>query len=190
MTSIPTTQEYSNSLLSIFPVEIFYLIIQQINDHKTFKSISQTCKLFNQICQEPKIQNNSKEKMRFKIIIPESSYSCFKKEYFILPNQWRHGEYKSWYNNGQLLQHYFCKDGKREGAYKNWYSINGQLREYYFYKDGKKEGECKSWHYNAQLRIHCFYKDDKLEGEYKEWDKYGRILKYCSYKDNYEKIKL
>ena len=52
----------------------------------------------------------------------------------------KEGEYKSWYENGQLCIECVYKNGKREGKYKWWYK-NGQLLEEHVYK----EDECKQW---------------------------------------------
>jgi len=148
--AIIIAQEHTSSLLSILPIEIIYLIIEKISDPKTFQSTNQTCKLFNQICRDPKIQNNAKEKMKRKII---TKIFILTQEYFILPNGSKHGEFKSRYHNGQLRRHYF-------------------------YKDNKLEGECKEWHRNGQLRRHYFYKDNKLEGKSIEWDRNGQLREH------------
>ncbi len=47
------------------------------------------------------------------------------------------GEYKSWYENGQLWEHcFFNKNGNMEGEYKSWYK-NGKLYRHYLYKNGE-----------------------------------------------------
>ena len=91
------------------------------------------------------------------------------------------GEYKSWYNNGQLECHYFYKDGKLHGEYKSWYN-NGQPGSHYFYKDGKLRGEYKSWYDNGQPGSHYFYKNGRLHGEYKNWHDNGQLERHCFYK--------
>ena len=68
------------------------------------------------------------------------------------------GEYKKWYSNGQLWQHYFYKNGKLDGEQKCWYE-NGHLLEHSFYKNGEFDGEYKYWYLNGQLMVHCFYKN-------------------------------
>ncbi len=72
----------------------------------------------------------------------------------------REGEYKRWYDNGQLAEHCFYKDDKREGELKEWHR-NGLLYRCFFYKNGKREGEYREWRNNGQLQDHCFYKHDK-----------------------------
>ena len=60
-------------------------------------------------------------------------------------------ERKSWYENGQLQEQTFYRNGKLEGECKSWYE-NGQLQVQAFYRDGKEEGERKLWYENGQLR--------------------------------------
>ena len=76
------------------------------------------------------------------------------------------GEYKSFYENGKLLEHCFYKGGKLNGEYK-WFWANGKLEEHCFYKDGELDGEYKSFRDNGKLEEHCFYKDGELIKEVK-----------------------
>ena len=68
-----------------------------------------------------------------------------------------HGEFKVWYENGQLSFEDYYKDGKLDGESKSWYE-NGQLRYQQFYKDGKVYGEHKNWYENGQLFYHRIIK--------------------------------
>jgi len=70
---------------------------------------------------------------------------------------------KYWYENGQLREEFYYKNGKRDGDYKIWYT-NGQLAEECFYKNGEKDGTYKYWHENGQLREECYYKNGELDG--------------------------
>jgi antitoxin component YwqK of YwqJK toxin-antitoxin module len=76
----------------------------------------------------------------------------------------------------------FYEDGKKEGEYKSWYD-NGQLYTQGLYKDGKKEGEHKIWHDNGQLYTQGLYKDGKKEGEHKIWYRDGQLFTQGLYKD-------
>ena len=92
------------------------------------------------------------------------------------------GEYKRWFSNCQLQNHCYYKEGKLEEEYKRWWS-NGQLQNHCYYKEGKLEGEYKRWWSNGQLEIHCYYKEGKLEGEYKSWFYNGQLYIHCYYKE-------
>ena len=69
------------------------------------------------------------------------------------------GKYKSWYDNGQVMQQFFYKNGKENGEHKQWYE-DGQPWQYCFYKNGYYDGEYKSW-FGDNREIHCFYKNGK-----------------------------
>ena len=47
----------------------------------------------------------------------------------------KHGEYKSWRDNGQLRVHCFFVNGRFHGEFKWWYE-NDQIREHRFYVNG------------------------------------------------------
>ena len=79
------------------------------------------------------------------------------------------GEFKEWWENGNLCVQLFCKGGKQNGECKKW-DDNGQLWLHCFYKDGIKDGEYKRWE-NGKPAEQCFYKDGKRDGEYKSWYK-------------------
>jgi len=79
------------------------------------------------------------------------------------------------YNN---LEHYFLnKNDVYEGEYKSWYE-NGQLCEHSFYVDGDLHGEFKSWHENGQLSEHDFYENGDLHGEIKRWRENGELIEH------------
>ena len=68
-----------------------------------------------------------------------------------------------------------------EGEYKAWWE-NGQLLNHCFYKNNKKVGEYKVWHSNGQLYKHCFHiDDDTYRGKYKKWDNSGKLKEYKIY---------
>ena len=55
-----------------------------------------------------------------------------------------HGEYKTWYANGQIECHCYCFRNRIEGEFNSWYE-NGQIMEQSVYKDGLKDGLSKEW---------------------------------------------
>jgi len=70
------------------------------------------------------------------------------------------GEYKMWYDGGQLYLHNCYKNGKLNGEYKSWYK-NGQLHSHSHYKNGTLNGEYKRWYDDGKISEHCFFKDGK-----------------------------
>ncbi len=86
----------------------------------------------------------------------------------------KEGEYKAFWDNGNLLIQSYYKEGKLEGKCKMWHrgeegQSKGQLNLYTYWKEGKKEGEHKSWFDNGKLNLQCYYKEGKLDGEFKQW---------------------
>lgn len=84
------------------------------------------------------------------------------------------GEYKCWYDNGQLYEQSFYRNGKLEGERKAWYE-NGQIWSSEFYKNGKADGRCISWYGNGQIIIRSFFRDGKHDGKRNYWRADGQI---------------
>jgi antitoxin component YwqK of YwqJK toxin-antitoxin module len=70
------------------------------------------------------------------IELPDGHYESSKREFTVV-NGKLEGEFKDWWENGQLFVQSFYKDGKEHGEYKRWYS-NGQPWAHCTYKDGKR----------------------------------------------------
>jgi antitoxin component YwqK of YwqJK toxin-antitoxin module len=69
------------------------------------------------------------------IELPDGHYKNSYRE-FTLVNGKLHGEFKRWFDNGQLNIHYTFKKGELHGEYKEWWS-NGELHEHRVYKHGE-----------------------------------------------------
>ena len=75
-------------------------------------------------------------------------------------------EFKEFWSNGQIYAHYFeDENGKKHGEYKSWWE-NGTLSVHCHYKNGKLHGEYKWWLKDGTLYEHCYYKNDKLIKNY------------------------
>jgi antitoxin component YwqK of YwqJK toxin-antitoxin module len=107
--------------------------------------------------------------------------------YFVDESGKKQGEYKEWYDNGQLATHCYYVDGKLHGEYKEWYS-NGQTWVHCYYADGNRHGESKSWYSNGQTWVHCYYVDGNRHGECKAWWTNGQLATHCYYVDGKEVI--
>ena len=107
------------------------------------------------------------------------------------------GKYISFYENGNKLQEGQYKNGKKDGAWKEW-SKHGSLiteqnckaledetcfiKSWYGkdrlegkYKGGLREGVWKRWHENGQIKEEKFYKGGKLFS-YKYFDEKGNLI--------------
>ena len=58
-------------------------------------------------------------------------------EYWLNDKGQYHGEYKWWYENGQLSEHCFCVNDLLHGEFK-WWDRNGQLDDHRFYVNGEE----------------------------------------------------
>ncbi len=76
--------------------------------------------------------------------------------YFKNENGQIHGEYKSWWENGQLHRRSFYQNGELHGESKLWYP-NGRFEEHSFYQNGQLHGESKKWWFDEQLCRHDFW---------------------------------
>jgi hypothetical protein len=75
--------------------------------------------------------------------------------------------------------------GNRHGDFKQW-NDNGQLIYYLHYIRGKKHGEHKIWYDNGQLCINAYYVNDKFHGRYEYIAEDGQVRRSCIYVDGAE----
>lgn len=81
-------------------------------------------------------------------------------------------------------QHYFVDENNmRQGEYKEWYD-NGQMSRHCFYVNGKLHGEYKSWHNNGHMFEHCIYVNGELHGEFIKWLDCGKVILFHAFYDN------
>lgn len=91
-------------------------------------------------------------------------------------------ERKTWHANGQVCEHTFFRNNRREGTRRVWYS-NGSINMEEFYRDGELEGECKWWYPNGRILSWEFYRNGKLNGKYRFWHENGQIYEIVTYLD-------
>ena len=96
----------------------------------------------------------------------------------------RDGEWRCWYENGQMQSKGIYKEGKEEGEWEYRYS-NGQLESKGKYKEGKEEGEWEYWYSNGQLESKGKYKNGNREGEWIYLRKIGIIASKVIYKNGF-----
>ncbi len=65
--------------------------------------------------------------------------------------------------------------GKLNGEYKEWWN-DGQIRIQTNYVNGIRNGEYKSWWPNGHIYIQCTYIKGEFHGEYKTWYRDGELL--------------
>ncbi|PCJ53330.1 MAG: hypothetical protein COA79_22905 [Planctomycetota bacterium] len=90
------------------------------------------------------------------------------------------GEYKCYYQNGQLLRHDSYRNGELHGD-QRVYHKNGQISLDEIYINGGRHGLRRLWYENGKIRLEENYKDDRLHGLKKSWYKNGQIRYEYSY---------
>lgn len=91
------------------------------------------------------------------------------------------GEWKTYYENGNLQQLVNYKNGEPAGEAKFYYE-SGKIQQISIYKDGKLEGEIRMYSENGNLQQISNYKDGKLEGESRIYTESGKLQQILYYK--------
>ncbi|AYV77663.1 MAG: pentapeptide repeat-containing protein [Dasosvirus sp.] len=99
------------------------------------------------------------------------------------------GEYKEWWENGQLNKSYTVINGLYHGDYKMWDEKGKHVLERHFV-NGLECGEIKIWHSNGQLYDHytrIIVNDESVaNGVHRQWSEDGILIQ----EDNYVNGKL
>jgi len=72
----------------------------------------------------------------------------------------KHGIYRRFYYNGQLLYDFNFLQGCKHGLWREWYE-DGQLGLEKNYSHGQLHGICRWWHVNGQF----WYEDNYIHGK-------------------------
>jgi MORN repeat protein len=95
------------------------------------------------------------------------------------------GWYTAWYPNGQKEREGAFRANLRDGVWTVWHD-NGQKRSEGQFEHGKETGPWKSWHPNGQLESEGSLVDGKREGQWIYYSETGEVLpdKSGLYKQN------
>lgn len=77
------------------------------------------------------------------------------------------------------------QNGREHGEWKQFYE-GGQLKEKRFFKNGLKEGEYVAWWPNGNKQLHYFFENGEYEGGCREWNNEGSLIKLANYKKGHE----
>jgi antitoxin component YwqK of YwqJK toxin-antitoxin module len=84
------------------------------------------------------------------------------------------GEWKRWYENGQLMENRFYHDGVKIGKLAQWW-LDGKPKMLYFFEGGEYEGECREWYADGKQARIMHYERGHENGSQKWWWEDGRI---------------
>lgn len=86
------------------------------------------------------------------------------------------GDYREYWDNGQLKQQMLITDGKMDGQITLWYRT-GTIQEIRMYSKGLRNGLWISYDESGAKTGEAWYKDDLKDGLWKIWDEKG-VLRY------------
>lgn len=93
------------------------------------------------------------------------------------------GEWRYYYNTGQLKEKALYNKGKLTGVLDGWHT-NGNKWYVYNYVDGKVNGQATLYYYNGLVNKTMTYKDDKKNGPEKGYSSKGYLLYTAGYADD------
>ena len=93
-----------------------------------------------------------------------------------------HGEYKSYYYNGNVRIKSTLVNGYYSGDYYR-YLGDGTLEIFAQYKDGYKNGQYIEYYPNGNIHIKCNYADSQLSGDYYKYFNDGKLAIFAQYKN-------
>lgn len=109
---------------------------------------------------------------------PREKYTCFQVSD---SNCVLYGHYISFYENGKIGQEgYYDSNGKGKGEWKFFYE-SGQLSRRMYFSNGKLNRDFKSYYSNGSLKENGKYKEDNRFGRWFEYYENGRVKSIGSY---------
>jgi len=120
-------------------------------------------------------------------LIPSTS-QVLQSMYTIVNNK-THGDYYTWYPNGNTRTHFIFDNDKNHGLCCMWYDADGSdddtnLKCYHNYKHGKRHGLWKEWYPNGVLQGEYNYVDDVKHGVCRVWHPNGNIWYSATYNND------
>ena len=95
----------------------------------------------------------------------------------------RHGEWLSWYPNGQQESRGFYKNDKADGTFIWWYA-NGQKSSEGNYVIDRQDGSWVWWHENGQKSVEGTYTNGEQMGRWTMWNEKGRVTQASEHIEN------
>jgi len=99
--------------------------------------------------------------------LPEESYLVVSRSTHpmtIYPDAPKNGEYTYYFENGEVAEKGYFKDGKFHGTRTFWYP-NGQKYWEGFYHEGIQVGKWIEWDEKGLILVEIYYKDGEIDME-------------------------
>jgi antitoxin component YwqK of YwqJK toxin-antitoxin module len=85
-----------------------------------------------------------------------------------------HGEWRKYFDNGQLMERRYYFEGKKIGVYEAWWP-NGAKRLLYHFENGEYEGSCADWNEKGVLMSNMHFHEGHETGEQKQFYDDGKV---------------
>lgn len=85
-----------------------------------------------------------------------------------------HGEWRKYFNNGQMMERRFYTEGKKSGLFEAWWP-DGKKRLLYHFVNGEYEGSCRDWDSTGLLVNDMHYSQGYENGEQKQFYENGKV---------------
>jgi len=99
----------------------------------------------------------------------------------------RHGQFTSWYENGQKKFEGIFEHEVRSGEF-SWWHENTQRAVQGSFKNDERHGQWSWWHENGQKAIHGQYDNGKLDGKWYYWNADGKLERKMDYTGDSEPV--
>jgi antitoxin component YwqK of YwqJK toxin-antitoxin module len=93
--------------------------------------------------------------------------------------------YTLWENQKDTMEVVGFRNGKEHGEWKRFYE-NGELMERRFFSNGEKTGDYVAWWPNRNKKLDYHFENGEYNGVCREWSESGFLLKEMTYKNGYE----
>jgi antitoxin component YwqK of YwqJK toxin-antitoxin module len=84
------------------------------------------------------------------------------------------GEWRKYFDNGQLMERRYYFKGKKVGVYEAWWP-NSAKRLLYHFENGEYEGSCKDWNDKGVLMSDMHFHEGHEAGEQKQFYDDGKV---------------
>lgn len=91
------------------------------------------------------------------------------------------GEYREYYDNGQVRQEMNLQKGRIDGKVTLWHRV-GTIKEVRYYKAGLRDGQWVSFDEAGHKTGEASYKEDQKDGPWRIWDENGTLRYEMLYK--------
>lgn len=123
----------------------------------------------------------------YDLIVNKNEEGQVLEEYQVLKNtQTQAGYYRSYYEDGTLLEHSFYTAGKLDSV-QRFYHPKGSLKSEAMLKDGLYHGPFKEYYEDGTTRQEVNFVENAMQGEMRNYYPNGQLKEIVQFQDNVER---